>query len=545
VLAGSFGELRPNHFHTGIDIKTNGREGMPVHAAADGYISHISISGYGYGNMLMVSHPNGFTTLYGHLQQFSPELQQYIRDIQYKTKKFAQEVDLPKGKFPVKKGQKIALSGNTGGSRAPHLHFEIRKTKSQQPVNPMLFGFNIPDSVPPVIYAIKIYPMDSESAVKVYYRGRKTAMVAGYDQNVKLYAQKHGGQYILSNVERIEGTGRLGFSIDGNDYMNNTYNTMGLYSIELCVEESRIYFHNMNELDFDLKRFINAHTDYAERMHTGRWFEKSYILPGDILPIYKGIKENGMVGLEKGKNYQMSYYVSDKQGNQAILGFSISCPAEGMAKPKVETVSYEALIPYNKPYTLRKEGMTAWFPANAFYRDIPLAYTHETANRRGVYSDYYEIGTRYFAVNQPYKLSIQTRELPVGTEKKAFIYSSARGYQGGTYKDGWITADVLTLGKFYIVTDTLPPRITSVNIRQGKNMHSEKAIIFRMSDNLAGINTFDGYVDGNWVLFEYDPRVRMIYYQFDQHVEPGKHILLMRITDRVGNIMEQKYAFSR
>jgi hypothetical protein len=320
---------------------------------------------------------------------------------------------------------------------------------------------------------------------------------------------------------------------------------MGLYSTELCVDEKRIYFDVMKELNFDLKRFINAHTDYAERMRTGRWFEKSFVLPGDTLPIYRGVKQDGIVDLHPGSNYRLSYYVRDTKDNESALIFDISSPDAGLPIPPIPEEHYDTMVYFNKRVVFERPGIKAVFPANTFYDNIPLIFNVTKARSTNIYSDIYELGNRLIAVNSPFRLSIKTKGLPADLVSKAFISSARRGYEGGVFKDSIITADALTLGKFYITTDIKPPVLTPVNIRQGKDMTRDKVIAFKMADDKAGINTFDGYVDGKWVLFQYDPRIRTIFYVFDAHVPPGKHELTMRITDRTQNITEQKYSFYR
>jgi hypothetical protein len=346
-------------------------------------------------------------------------------------------------------------------------------------------------------------------------------------------------------VARIEGVGKAGFSIDANDYMDNSYNTMGLYAIELCADERPIFSDVMRELNFDLKRFINAHTDYPERMHSGRWFEKSFIMPGDTLPIYRKVADGGMVSFHAGSACRLSYYVRDKKDNESTLIFDINCPASGLPIPPMPKDSYAVYVPFNKQITFEQPGLKAVFPAYTFYQNMPLAFNVTPSHSKTSYSSVYQMGTPYFAVNSSFHLSIQAEDLPPDLIAKAFISSATKGYQGGIYNDGWVTADVLTLGKFFITTDTRPPVLTPINIRSGRNMANEKMIAFKMADDIAGVDTFDGYVDGHWVLFQYDPRIRTIFYVFDEHVSPGTHELTMKITDRVHNLTVQKYSFYR
>ncbi|MGZ5242903.1 MAG: M23 family metallopeptidase [Bacteroidia bacterium] len=544
-LAGSFGELRPNHFHTGIDIKICGVEGLPVYAAADGYISRIGISPVGYGNVLYIDHPNGYTTVYGHLYKLGNEYAKHVRQVQYQTKKFAQDFLPEKNKFPVKKGDLIGFGGNSGGSHGAHLHFEIRETKTEKPVNPLLFGFDVPDSVPPVVRSIKIYPLEKNSFVQVNYSNKR--VIKGYEgQSIKLDVVKYKGNYYLKGVSSIQAHGPIGFAVQANDYLQGTYNTMGIYSIELCLNSQRQYYHDMQRLDFKLKRFINAHTDYTEKTHSGRWYEKSFIKGNNQLPIYSGLVNNGIIEVAEGKEYKFHYYLKDESENLATLTFNVNPVAPQVnPNPPKEKDSGVFAIPYAEPFTFANENYSISLPKNTFYEDISCEYKVLPKTPKS-FSSVHEFGSHKIPVHDLFDISVKPEFLPERLASKACIISQTSGYLGGKYVDGWLHAKTKTLGKFYVLADTTAPVIIPGNIKAaGSNLWKSAGIRFKISDNLSGIKSYNGYIDGQWVLFQYDAKSALIYYLFDEYCPPGQHTLEMEITDDKGNVRKWKANFVR
>lgn len=536
-LAGNFGELRANHFHTGLDIKTAGKEGLLVHAAADGYVSRIAVSATGYGNALYITHPNGYTTVYGHLSAYNAAIQSFLRQTQYKTESFEQDVKLDKDQFPVSKGDVVAYSGNTGSSGGPHLHFEIRETKTEKPVNPLLFGFNVPDIIPPVIQAIKIYPLDTNSYVKVVYdqNGKSSlkSLTANYGQNVKVFAYKKGEYYYLKNVTMLQAEGNIGFSVEANDYKDHDYNKIGVYSIELCVNEEEIYHKSMNILDFDLKRYINTHVDYAERMKTGNWFEKCYVSPNNELPIYDSLKNRGIVPMKSGNIYHICFYLNDYNNNYSTLAFDVSSP---QVKPQVPPVEkgYDSILSYDKPHNINLGNIYINVSKNIFYDNVEFTYQDIPGKKNG-YSDIYNLGNAAIPCQDYFDVGIRADKLPVRLQSKACIVSYAYGYLGGTYDNGWIKAKTRTLGKFLINVDTIPPTLVPVNIKNGKNMAGISQIRILVKDNMSGVKSYRGTVDGHWVLFQHDAKRSLIYYTFDEHCPSGNHKLVLTAADDRAN----------
>jgi hypothetical protein len=542
TLAGSFGELRTNHFHTGIDIKTCGVEGLPVYAAADGYVSRIAVSATGYGNALYITHPNGFTTVYGHLLAYNNEIQKYVKQTQYKTENFELDINIDPGLFPVKKGQLVAFSGNTGSSGGAHLHFEIRETKTEHPVNPLLFGIRVSDTIPPVIRAIKIYPLDSNSYIKATYIGKGLRQVtAVVGQNIKIEAYRDHGRYRLRNIAQLQGQGNIGFAVEANDYEDSSKNKVGVYSIELCVNEEEIYLKTMRKLDFDLKRYINSHVDYPERVKTGRWFEKSFVAPNNILTIYDVLKNKGRVTLSKGNIYHISYNLSDIFQNTSELAFDITSPVT-VPQLKLPAKDYDTLLPYQVVNMVNKGNIYMNVPAGTFYENTPFSYS-EFPKPKHAYSKCYQLGNAAIPCQDYFEIGIKPENLPDRLRSKACIISYVSGYLGGDYDNGWIKAKTRTLGKFYINVDTAPPSIIPINVRNGKNMANSGQLRFVIRDNMSGLKSFKGTIDGHWVLFQRDAKRALVYYNFDEYCKPGKHQLMLTATDNKDNTRTIKMEF--
>ncbi|RYD79777.1 MAG: M23 family metallopeptidase [Sphingobacteriales bacterium] len=544
-LAGNFGELRPNHFHTGIDIKICGVEGLPIYAVADGYISRMAVSPVGYGNALYINHPNGYTTVYGHLYKFGNEYAKYMRQMQYQTQNFEQDIFPGAERFPVKKGDLIGFGGNSGGSAGAHLHFEVRETKSEKPVNPLHFGFDLLDTVSPVIRSIKIYPLEKNSFIQVNFTTKK--IIKGYEgQTIKLDAFKYKGNYYLKSVASIQAHGPIGFAVEADDYIQGVSNKLGIFSVELCINSQRQYYHQMQKLDFSKKRYINAHTDFTEKMQSGRWYQKSFIGENNQLPIYNGLQNNGVINYSTGNNYNMAYYLTDASGNLSALTFKVT-PVDEQVNPKNTDSLQNSLtrIPFNEPYSFANENFSVKIPQNTFYEDV--FYTYKTSPKKPrVFSEIYEIGSPKIPVHDFFEIAIKADDLPARLAEKACILSMSTGYLGGNLQNGWLQAKSRTLGKFYISADTVSPVIVPINIKAaGSNLWASSGIRFKISDNMSGIKSYRGKIDGNWVLFQYDAKSALIYYLFDENCPPGNHSLEMEITDQKNNVRRWSATFFR
>src|SRR6056297_590248 len=310
-LSGTFGELRSNHFHAGIDIKTGGETGKKIYTIQDGYVSRIHISTSGYGKSLYITHPNGYISVYGHLSRYNNKIEKYIKEYQYDNQTHTLKIFPDKSLFPVKKGDIIAYSGNSGYSFGPHLHFEIRKSKDHTPLNALLFNFDVKDNIKPKILGIAVYPANPNS----YINGKNTKKI--------IDTKGIRGDYQLKNDDTLRVSGDIGFGIETYDYLNESNNKCGVYSIELKINNSRIYYHEIQEIPFHKMRFINTHIDYETKIKDGRKFQKSFISPNNDLSIYKNVVNNGIIHFSENRVYNIQYIVKDSYQNTSKLDFIV------------------------------------------------------------------------------------------------------------------------------------------------------------------------------------------------------------------------------
>lgn len=514
-LAGSFGEIRANHFHSGFDFRTNQREGYPVYAVADGYVSRLRVQIGGFGNAVYITHPNGYTTVYGHLQRFNTRLARVVKDYQYRKKSFSVDFPLMPIEIPVKKGEIIAWSGNTGNTGGPHLHFEIRDSKTEETINPQLFGVDVPDRVKPTITGLYMYRLNgkpfSENTPRQYFR------LAG-----------SGGNYSLSQSPVIRFSGDIGFGITTYD-IQPAGNKNGVYSIELKMDGTTVYLSALERFAFSNSRAVNAHIDYPYRLLYGGTIQKCFVEPGDPLRIYKTVVNRGIINVKDDSTHNMILTVKDVKGNTSTLNFRIkynpSAVIETKEKPGVKKFFY------NQQNEYITSDVKISIPPGILYGDINLEYSKDSRPRGG-YSAIHKIHTRLIPVHSNYDLWIKADStMPVQLRDKALIVDTRGISQGGSYDSGYVKARPSAFGSFYITTDTTPPSIRPLNISSGKSMKGTDRITLKISDNLSGIQSFNGYIDGQWVLMEFEPKTSTLWYTFDDTVSPGKHHFQLVVTD--------------
>ena len=518
--SGTFGELRPNHFHTGTDYRTNQREGYPVYAVADGFISRARVQIGGGGNALYIDHPNGYTSVYMHLQKYNKTIAQVVKAKQYELQSFA--VDFPPGKnaIPVKKGEIIAYSGNTGGSGGPHLHFEIRETKSEQALNPQLFGLTIPDAVPPTINGFTVFRLGD----------------APFSENTPrqhLQVVGSNGKYRLSSASPILVNGPTGFGIVSTDRSSVSANQNGVYSVELLLDGELIFDAYFSGIFFHHNRALNSYIDYPTYILNGRRIQKSFVEPGNPLTIYKNLVNEGLINIEDDKVHEMTYRVKDIKGNTSTLSFAVKhSPSLAIDQPK----SGNGLLwPFNQVNELKQQDVSVEIPANSLYSDLHFIYS-KSARRANGFSDVHNIHNRMIPLHSSYALSIKAHDdLPAHLQSKTLLVDTRGRAHGGNFENGFVTAQVREFGSFYIGVDTQAPVIRPLNISENKSMAGISHINFKISDNLSGIKSFNGYIDDQWVLMEYDAKTASLWHVLASDLPKGKHTFRLSVTDMKDN----------
>jgi hypothetical protein len=522
LLSGNFGELRNNHFHSGIDIKTQGVTGIPVKSVKDGYIARISVSPYGYGNALYINHPGGITSVYGHLDKFAPGIEALVRENQYKNESFAVDLSFLPGELPVGKGEQIAWSGNTGGSGGPHLHFELRETESEKAIDPLPYFKNwIEDSRPPEVRGIMLFPQFNQGIVNESIE----------NQTFSLVKDKTGKQ---SPAKPLTAWGAIGIGVKAYDRMNETSNIYGVSEIILKMDGEEIYHSVMDKFSIDDTRYLNTYIDWTEWTEHNSFYMKSFTDPGNRLGVNHSFN-NGIININQEKTYHLEYILKDVYGNTTSFPFDIA--GKEMWIPQYDR--NEVYFPYNKDNEYSRKGMDLKIPRRNLYTTLYLKI--ETVPDYTPFAPLYIIGERIPLHSYcPLSLEITGDTYPDKSKYGVVHYwRDKKTWLGGEYDKGKIVARTRELGRFSIETDTVPPAITPVNKAKWE---INKRISFKISDALSGIASYRGTLDGEFVLFEYDAKSHSLYYVFDaKRMKKGSQTLELTVTDGAGNQTQSVY----
>ena len=523
-LAANFGELRPNHFHMGLDCRTDQKENVPVYAAADGYVAKVKIESFGFGRCIYINHPNGLTTLYAHLNAFEPALEKYITQQQYNRESWNIFIDIPPGLFPVKKGDMIAESGNTGGSQGPHLHFEIRNTATDTNLNPMMFGFPLADDIPP--YLIRL---------AVYDRSKST-----FEQAPKIYSlKKINGVYTIAGGKITAPSEKISFAITAYDRYTGSTNQNGIYGAAVLIDDQFSSSFELDSISYDDTRFLNAHVDYRLRSNGGSWLQHLSPLPGYVHGIYKTDGQRGVVTV-KDKERQVKITVADANGNDSELSFILQPPVN-IAQVSTSTPALKFIPGFMNVY--ENNSCRFFLPENALYDTVNFIYRELYAEEG---KKIYQLHNTGVPVHTYFPVSI--REVfslfDTGRIVMKRFSGSKEDYRKANYLDSWYTASFREFGNFQLMVDDTPPVITPVGFSNGMNAGTLKRILFRVTDNAEDLKSFTALLDGKWLRFTND-KGRNFIYNFDEHCPRGSHVLQVTATDLVGNQTQRTFNFTR
>jgi murein DD-endopeptidase MepM/ murein hydrolase activator NlpD len=528
----NFGELRPNHYHMGYDCRTDQVQNKKIVAAADGYIAKVKIEPFGFGQAIYINHPNGLTTLYAHLNRFYPALEKYVKEQQYTLKSWAVFLDIPSNLFPVKKGDTIALSGSTGGSQGPHLHFEIRDTKTDKVLNPSLFNFQIPDTMAPDVFRLAVYDRRFST----------------YEQTPKIFSlKKINGVYVPKPALIIVNTDKVSFGITTSDRYTGSSNRNGVYETVLYENDNPIMGFQLDSISYDETRYLNAHIDYKLRSSGGGFIEHVSKLPGYNNTIYKTTNGDGVIAINDTGIHIIKMEVKDANGNTSLVQFDIQRNANFTEPQKQFPANYYQAPVFHPGFinVFENESIRFYLPPNCLYDSIHFQYS-ETTPKQG-YTIYQLHNTNvplqsYFPITIKAAIPLPNKAVMHRFANGKHDYAKAEPVINGK-ETGWYKASFREFGSFQLMIDTMPPIITPIGFKNGMNSSKQSRIVFVVRDNTEEIK-FTATLDGNWLRFSNDKGSRFIY-DFDEMCQPGEHELKIIAEDQVGNISEKVYHFTR
>ncbi|MDR2928125.1 MAG: M23 family metallopeptidase [Cytophagaceae bacterium] len=522
VVTGSFGELRANHFHTGIDFGTQQTTGHPVYAIDAGSVSRVFVSPTGYGKAVYIDHDNGYTSVYCHLDGFAPVLQQLVTEMQYARESFAIDHYFKRGEVVFRKGDVVGRSGNSGSSGGPHLHFEIRETREQKPVNAHFLNIALNDSVAPHVEAICIYPLDDDG------------MVNGKATPLYLPVVLVNGTYQPKGNMAITASGSVGIGVETLDYYTDSWRKCGIYSVSLSANGELVFESRLDVLSFDHQRYINTHIDYARMKTTGKRIQKSFVDKNNLLQFYTTNSRRGAVAMVAGKTYDFRYNIVDPQGNRSVVTFKIA----GQAKTGFLPPFRPAVADASEPYMVATDGFQASFPANSFYTDVPALFSVEPNTGVGIGS-HFRVLDETIPIHRNCEIIIPITDAHRSQKGLcgARVVNGKIVYAGGKRSGNTMALQSREGGVYTLAADTVAPTVRLLNVPQGRNYSNRKEIRIEIKDNFSGIKNYHCLIDGAWQLFEYDAKNSVIIGFFDKmRIQKGiRHELKVTVTDNAGN----------
>ena len=527
VLSGTFAELRSNHFHSGLDIKTQQRTGLKIYTAAQGYVSRIKVSHYGYGKALYITHPNGYVTVYAHLSKFSPSIQKYIKECQYDKETYEVEVFPSPEELPISTDEIVAFSGNSGSSGGPHLHFEIRDNE-ERPINPMLFGLDVKDTKAPVLSSVYAYPKDKRAHVNDL--NKRTEL--------RLIPNKNGDY----TTEPIEALGAIGFGIVSYDQQDLAYNKNGLSNIQSFYNGNKTFEMDFKRFSFAESKHINRFIDYEMFKEKKSRIQKLFVQSGNTLSMLKDVDASGYVNVEDSTNTVYKVRLSDFKGNESWLSIPIKGKStkEILKAPELKPNTY---VIANKVNELEMDNVSVYFPTHTFYDDFHIDFS--------VLNDTLKLHKNTVPLMKSYTIKFDITNYSDDDRDQLFIANLYGYYQRPSYLHTKRVGDMLSartksLGTFTLARDTISPTIKPVNFKDGKWLSKLSELKVRIDDDLSGISNYRATINGKWILMEYDYKKDTLTYDFNDNVNTEtENNLKIIVTDNIGNSTTFESTFFR
>ena len=510
ALSGTFGEPRSTHFHLGVDIKTKGREGWEVKSVAPGYISRIRVSLGGYGKTVYINHPDQTTSVYAHLKKFNPTIEAYIKSVQYEKESYTLQLFPKKGVFPIAAGEVIGYSGNTGSSLGPHLHFEIRDTKSQKPLNPLLFKLPVKDNLRPHIQKLFLfYPKNNSTLTP---------------SEAVLLQKVNDSSY---QTPLVMSSGKIGLGLQMFDRQDLSYSKNGIYRAQIFVNGKTIAHYEFDQLDYSDSQKLFLIIDYPLFIKDRTKIQKMFFQNHKPLTFIKFLSNEGVFNIEQGKSYQVKIIVEDFSGNSSYIEMYI----EGTNKEIPDKKLNGKLVEPQLDYFFSMDKKEVYFPKKTFFSKALLNIEED--------ADTLSIGPDLYPFNNPYEIRFEVNEKDSIRLKQTFIAKKSGKkliYMATKIKEGQWTTQPKEMGNFTLARDSIAPNISPTNFKADQWLSKFKFINFSITDDFSGIKSYRGTINGEWVLFEYEPkRNRLTYDLSDKLFDSAKYELRLEVEDQVGN----------
>lgn len=534
-LSANFAELRQNHFHGGLDFRTNGEVGKPLVAVADGYVSRIRVMPNGYGLAIYLKLDCGYSCVYGHCLKFARQIDEYVREYQYREQSNNVDIELPENALRVHKNQLIAYSGNTGSSMGPHLHFELRDSSANILFNPLI-AYDVIDNVRPQIFNAFVYQLDSSGCA-----------VQSLAPTICKAVAKSVGTYSGQTSKCF--SGKIGFGIQGQDRMTATHNVFGYYSVKMFIDNELYYFHQLDCIDLNESRYINSLGDFDHFVKTHNWIQKTFVEPNNQLHIYKYVKNNGVFDCRTavGDKITIRFEVSDYAGNVATMEMPLNISHDEPALPATE---FTQMFEWQKPNTFESEGVRLDVPENALYTNVGFRFSRDTARQStALKADVYQIDYETTPLHYPARLVLPADTIAPDLVAKAVMVkiSGKRliAVEGSAYSDNKMYGTISTFGKYSVAIDTIAPSVRALGKYSGANLTYTNKLSFSISDNLSGLGTYNAYIDNQWAIVYFDQKSARLTLTFDnKRLKPkSQHEFRLVVEDKIGNATELKFKF--
>ncbi len=519
-LTGNFGELRNNHFHSGLDFKTQGKIGLPVYAFDEGYVARIMVAPSGNGRAVYLNHPNGLTTVYIHLDHFSPEFDALVEELQYKEETYAINHIFKENEIPVKRGELIAHSGNSGSSAGPHLHFEVRDTKTEEAFDPFFyFRYHIKDKQPPRAQGVVVYPMLYDGVINGIMQKRFFPVVGK----------------TIQQTPQVWGKVALGLkAFDTKDGISNIY---GVKTIRLFVDNELIFHSNINRFSFKDTRYVNSFIDFNEWRTRRSLIMKSFIEPGNKMEIYETVKDAGIIDIHEERDYKVRYVLTDECNNSSEVNFVLRGKKQEI--PLVKVDCHNKFF-WNKSGKYKDHNILLEVPAGTFYDDF--CFNYDVKDDPRFYAEVHTLHTSEVPFHSFADLEIKLTTDTLRDKSKYYLaklFGRTPVYQISEYSKGWIKGKIREFGDYTVAADFKAPVVMPLKATSHNEIH------IKISDYESGIAFYRGTIDGKFALFEYDPRKALLVCKLSsKHVTPKQdHTLKLIVKDNCGNVSSYENSF--